>query len=37
MASACASSACEGYVLRIEVAHSREHAARLIFSAGGAF
>ena len=25
----------EGYVLRIEVAHSREHAARFIFSAGG--
>lgn len=27
----------EGYVLRIEVAHSREHNARLIVSAGGAF
>ena len=27
----------EGYVLRLEVAHSREHAARLIFSAGGGF
>jgi hypothetical protein len=25
----------QGYALRIEVAHSREHAARLIFSAGG--
>jgi hypothetical protein len=27
----------EGYVLRLEVAHSRENAARLIFSAGGGF
>ena len=27
----------EGYVLRMEVAHSREHAARFLFSAGGAF
>jgi hypothetical protein len=27
----------DGYVLRLEVAHSREHAARLLFSAGGAF
>ena len=27
----------QGYVFRIEVAHSREHNARLIFSAGGAF
>ena len=27
----------QGYVFRFEVAHSREHAARLIFSAGGAF
>ena len=27
----------EGYAFRIEVAHSREHNARLIFSAGGAF
>jgi hypothetical protein len=27
----------EGYVMRLEVAHSREHAARLLFSAGGAF
>ena len=26
-----------GYALRVEVAHSREHAARLIVSAGGAF
>lgn len=27
----------QGYVFRFEVAHSREHAARLLFSAGGAF
>lgn len=27
----------EGYVLRVEVAHSREHNARLIVSAGGPF
>ena len=27
----------EGYVMRLEVAHSREHNARLLFSAGGAF
>ena len=27
----------QGYVLRLEVAHSREHAGRLIFSAGGGF
>ena len=27
----------QGYVFRIEVAHSPEHKARLIFSAGGAF
>jgi outer membrane protein assembly factor BamA len=27
----------QGYVFRIEAARSREHAARLIFSAGGAF
>ena len=27
----------EGYALRIEVARSREHNARLIFSAGGMF
>jgi hypothetical protein len=27
----------EGYALRVEVARSREHAARLIVSAGGAF
>ncbi len=27
----------EGYAFRIEVAHSREHNARLIFSAGGLF
>jgi hypothetical protein len=27
----------EGYVFRIEAARSREHAARLIFNAGGAF
>ena len=27
----------QGYAFRIEVAHSREHAARVIFSAGGAF
>jgi hypothetical protein len=26
-----------GYVLRVEIAHSREHNARLIFSAGGLF
>lgn len=26
-----------GYVFRLEVAHSREHAARMLFSAGGAF
>jgi hypothetical protein len=27
----------QGYAFRIEVAHSREHAARLLISAGGAF
>jgi hypothetical protein len=27
----------QGYVFRIEAARSREHAARLIFSAGGTF
>jgi outer membrane protein assembly factor BamA len=27
----------EGYLLRVEVAHSREHNARLIFGAGGEF
>ena len=27
----------KGYVFRVEVAHSREHSARLLFSAGGAF
>ena len=27
----------QGYVFRIEAAHSREHAARLLISAGGAF
>jgi hypothetical protein len=27
----------QGYAFRVEVARSREHAARLIFSAGGAF
>ena len=27
----------EGYAFRIEVAHSREHKTRVIFSAGGAF
>jgi hypothetical protein len=27
----------QGYVFRIEVARSREHAARLLINAGGAF
>ena len=27
----------KGYAFRVEVAHSREHAARLLVSAGGAF
>ena len=27
----------KGYVFRAEVAHSREHSARLIFGAGGTF